>query len=218
VFDGIVKASRAFFLAPQPDESVNIISDELATFKADSHLTTRENGVFQMNTNTTPDVLEAPLPEEAVHVEIEIHERIELIVLPGTGETALIDLIRAKLNIGPEVHFFERNRDEPFKHHAHGRKHVRIVGHPCHQITLELRYEHRTEQHHFAPSATVFKALQWAVSKHGFDLDPMAAAKANLILPGAEQPLPRDDVLGKYLKPGHCTLVVDLTLKDFTNG
>ena len=26
------------------------------------------------------------------------------------------------------------------------------------------------------------------------------------------------DVLGKYVKPGDCTLVVDLTLKDFTNG
>jgi len=56
------------------------------------------------------------------------------------------------------------------------------------------------------------------VSKHAFMLDPMAAAKANLILPGADAPLPRADVLGKYVKAGHCALVVDLTLKDFTNG
>ena len=32
------------------------------------------------------------------------------------------------------------------------------------------------------------------------------------------QPLPREDVLGKYVKAGDCTLVVDLTLKDFSNG
>ena len=60
--------------------------------------------------------------------------------------------------------------------------------------------------------------LAMAVSKHGFNLDPMAAAKANLILPGADQPLPREDVLGKHVKGDRCTLVVDLTLKDFTNG
>jgi hypothetical protein len=64
----------------------------------------------------------------------------------------------------------------------------------------------------------VFKVLQWAVSKKGFVLDPVAAAKANLILPGADAPLPRDAAVGKFVKPGHCTLMVDLTLKDFTNG
>jgi len=56
------------------------------------------------------------------------------------------------------------------------------------------------------------------VGKKGFDLDPVTAAKANLILPGADAPLPRDAAVGKFVKTGHCTLVVDLTLKDFTNG
>ncbi|MCK9913700.1 hypothetical protein MXD81_31410 [Microbacteriaceae bacterium K1510] len=170
-----------------------------------------------MNTHSNPAKDGQP-PEEAVHVEVEIIDRLEALVLPATGEVALVEVIRAKLDLGPEFHLFERDHDEPFKHHAAGRKHVRIVGHRCNQVTLEVRYEHDTKPHHFPPSATVFKALQWAVSKHGYDLDPMAAAKANLILPGADQPLPKDDVLGKYVKEGHCTLVVDLTLKDFTNG
>ena len=95
---------------------------------------------------------------------------------------------------------------------------MRLVGHRCHQVTLDVRFEHHTKQHHFKPSTTVFAALQWAVSKHAYDLDAMKAAKANLILPGADMPLARDDVLGKHVKPGHCTLVVDLTLRDFTNG
>ena len=34
---------------------------------------------------------------------------------------------------------------------------------------------------------TVFRVLQWAVSKKGFGLDDIAKAKANLILPGASQ-------------------------------
>lgn len=170
-----------------------------------------------MNTQHNPQKGDQP-PEEAVRVEVEVEDRIELLVVPATGALALAEVIRTKLEVDPDMHFFERDQDEPLKHHPDGRKHIRVVGHRCRQVTLEVRYEHETKTHHFPPSATVFKALQWAVSKHGFNLDSMAAAKANLILPGAEQPLSKDDVLGKFVKPGHCTLVVDLTLKDFTNG
>jgi hypothetical protein len=161
---------------------------------------------------------EEGLIEEAVHVEVEIEDRVELLVVPIAEGMVLVEVIRAKLESAADVHFFERDRDEPLHHHPHGRKHIRVVGHRCHQVKLEVRYDHDTKHHHFPPSATVFRALQWAVSKHGFNLDPMAAAKANLILPDAEQPLPREDVLGKQVKGDHCTLVVDLTLKDFTNG
>jgi hypothetical protein len=161
---------------------------------------------------------EEGLIEEAVHVEVEIEDRVELLVVPITEGMVLVEVIRTMLESAADVHFFERDRDEPLHHHPHGRKHIRVVGHRCHQVKLEVRYDHDTKHHHFPPSATVFRALQWAVSKHGFNLDPMAAAKANLILPDAEQPLPREDVLGKHVKGDHCTLVVDLTLKDFTNG
>jgi hypothetical protein len=155
---------------------------------------------------------------EVIRVEVEIEERIEEFTHTSVGDVVLVEVIRAKLDLGPDMHLFERDHDEPLRHHGAGRKHIRVVGHTCHQVKLEVRYEHETKHHEFAPSATVFKELQWAISKHGFKLDPMAAAKANLILPGAEAPLPREDVLGKYVKKGHCTLVVDLTLKDFTNG
>ena len=161
---------------------------------------------------------EEGLIEEAVHVEVEIEDRVELLVVPITEGMVLVEVIRTKLESAADVHLFERDRDEPLHHHPHGRKHIRVIGHRCHQVKLEVRYDHDTKHHHFPPSATVFRALQWAVSKHGFNLDPMAAAKANLILPDAEQPLPREDVLGKHVKGDHCTLVVDLTLKDFTNG
>ena len=126
-------------------------------------------------------------------------------------------MIREKLELRP-MSTFSSAVATRLRHADHGRKHVRVVGHKCHQVTLKVRDEHHTKEHHFRPSATVFKALQWAVSKHGYDLDAMKAAKANLILPGADAPLPREDVLGKFVKSGDCTLVVDLTLKDFSNG
>lgn len=165
-----------------------------------------------------PEAQEGQPRDEVVHVEVEIEDRVELLVVPVTEGMVLVEVIRTRLKAAGDMHFFERDRDEPLHHHPHGRKHVRVVGHRCHQVKLEVRYEHDTKHHHFPPSATVFRALQWAVSKHGFNLDPMAAAKANLILPSADQPLPREDVLGKHVKGDHCTLVVDLTLKDFTNG
>jgi len=171
-----------------------------------------------MSENWTDFAADGALVEEAIHIEVEIEERIEVLMLPLAGETAHVDVIRDKLRLGAELHLFERDRDEVFVRAEHGRKHIRVVGHKCHQVTLKVRYEQHTKEHHFRPSATVFKALQWAVGKHAYNLDPMAAAKANLILPGADAPLPREDVLGKHVKAGDCSLVVDLTLKDFSNG
>ncbi|MFB9268368.1 hypothetical protein ACFFWD_35510 [Bradyrhizobium erythrophlei] len=170
-----------------------------------------------MNIHDNPQT-EGGLVEEAVHVEVEIEDRVEILALQPDGEVELVEIIRERLAIGEDFHFFERGRDESFRHHDRGRKHVRLVAHRCHQVTLEVGFEQHSKPHHFKPSTTMFKALQWAVSKHGYDLDPTNAAKANLILPGADAPLPREDVLGKYVKPGQCTLVVDLTLKDFSNG
>jgi hypothetical protein len=74
------------------------------------------------------------------------------------------------------------------------------------------------EERAFSPAKTVFKVLQWAVGKQAYNLDPTSAARANLILPGAETPLPRDSAIGSFTKPGECILVLDLTLRDFTNG
>lgn len=171
-----------------------------------------------MNTHNHHQHPEGRPHDEAVHVEVEIEDRIEVLVIPITDDMVMVELIRTKLELDADVRLFERDRDQPLHHHPQRRKHLRVVGHRCHEVALEVRHEHLDKHHAFSPSTTVFRALQWAVGKHGYNLDPMAAAKANLILPGADQPLPREDVLGKYVKPGHCKLVVDLTLKDFTNG
>jgi hypothetical protein len=95
---------------------------------------------------------------------------------------------------------------------------LRLVSHEARAVKVEVRYDHETRAHEFAPSKTVFRVLQWAVGKHGFRLDPTLAARANLILPDAENPLLREAVIGSFMPHGKHVLVVDLTLRDFTNG
>jgi len=153
-----------------------------------------------------------------IDVEIEIEDRDEAVCFSIAVDERFHETVRARIGVTEEMHLFEHGHEKHLPHPPHGRKAIRMVGHRCAVITLKVRYEHREVEHHFAPSETVFKALQWAVGKKGFGLDPVAAAKANLILPGADAPLPREDALGKFVKHGHCTLVVDLTLKDFSNG
>jgi hypothetical protein len=153
-----------------------------------------------------------------IDIEIEIEDREEPIGLSVVVDERFHETVRARIGVTEEMHLFEHGHDKPLPCLPHGRKVIRLVGHRCPVVTLQARYDHRTIEHRFAPSETVFKGLQWAVSKQGFGLDPVAAAKANLILPGADAPLPREAALGKFVKHSHCTLVVDLTLKDFSNG
>lgn len=153
-----------------------------------------------------------------IDIEIEIEDREEPMGFSMVVDERFHETVRARIGFNEEMHLFEHGHDKPLPCPPHGRKVIRLVGHRCPVVTVQVRYEHRTIEQRFVPSETVFKALQWAVSKKGFGLDPVAAAKANLILPGADAPLPREAALGKFVKHGHCTLVVDLTLKDFSNG
>lgn len=167
---------------------------------------------------TSPDSVVEVLEVMEIDMEIEIEDREEAMSFTIALDEHFHETVRARIGVTEEMHLFEHGHDKPLPSAPHGRKAIRLVGHRCPVVTLQVRYEHHTIEHRFAPSETVFKALQWAVGKKGFGLDPVAAAKANLILPDADAPLPREDALGKFVKHSHCTLVVDLTLKDFSNG
>jgi hypothetical protein len=154
-----------------------------------------------------------------INIEIEFEGRLEPVELEIVEVETFLEVIRDHLGVVEVIHIFERDQDEPLEHRPPGRRAMRLVAHRARKVEVHVRYEHREEKRFFAPAKSVFTVLQWAVSKHAFDLDPMAAAKANLILPGADAPLPREDVIGKYvMHHGPHVLVVDLTLKDFTNG
>jgi hypothetical protein len=138
------------------------------------------------------------------------------LALPAGGD--VLERLRRTLGLAEDVYVFELDDEKPLKTIPQGRKALRLVAHPARQIEVTVRYEHDDKSENFAPAKTVFKVLQWAVSKKAYNLDPSAAARANLILPDADQPLPRDVPIGAYVPPGAHQLVVDLTLKDFTNG
>lgn len=156
--------------------------------------------------------------ERIVRLEVECEGVSEPVGLEVVADDAMLVAIRDALALGPDVMLFERDGDEPLTAPIEGRNAVRLVAHCAKQIAVTVRYEHRSIERDFAPSKTVFKVLQWAVGKQGFGLDPTLAAKANLILPGAKVPLPRDSIIGSHTQAGVRELVLDLTFRDFTNG
>lgn len=156
--------------------------------------------------------------DELVRVEIEREGTEEIIEIALHRDLDMLSHIRGELKLDADVHIFEREREEPLACNVPDRRHLRLLAHSHRVIDVVVRYEHHEKDHRIAPSTTVFTVLQWAVGKHGYNLDPTIAPKANLILPGAEEPMPRDRTIGSFTTPGSHRLVVDLTLKDFTNG
>jgi hypothetical protein len=171
-----------------------------------------------METMNTAAGLKAARKDDVVRIEVIHAGSVEAVVIDLQPAADPLAVLRLALAIEDDVLIFERDQDEALTCLPPGRKALRLVTHKARAIELVVRYDKDTHKKHFAPGKTVFKALQWAVSDKAFGLDPQAAPKANLILPGADEPLPREAALGSFVPHGHHELVVDLTLRDFTNG
>jgi hypothetical protein len=156
---------------------------------------------------------------ETIRVEVEIEDRkkIEVFEVEGGNLDGVLREVRALAAL-QDLHVFERDKDEPIGREVETRKVLSLHAHRCRKVTVKVHFNHETKEHEVAPSSTVYRVLLWAVSKRGFDLDDTAKAKANLILPGADEPLPKDAVIGSLVKHSECRLTLELTLKDFTNG
>jgi hypothetical protein len=150
-------------------------------------------------------------------VDVEGRQNPVSIEAPDSSLDSVLSTIRAHAGLGKDVPVFEREKDDELSGNLDGRSGISVIAHSCKRIDVSLRFEHRVESEKFPPSATVFRVLQWAIGKKAFNLDSTAAAKANLILPGTDTPLPRDALIGRYVQ-GTCALVLELTLRDFTNG
>lgn len=150
-------------------------------------------------------------------IEVEDTDGVGVVDIEGGSLAAILNEVRAKIGL-PEAHVFERDKDEPIGAEIEKKKALSLHVHRCHRVHVAVRYEHRTLEHKFSPAATIFRVLQWAIGKHGFNLDDTVKSKARLMLPGASEPLPNDTLVGRLVKHGDCSLTLDLTLKDFTNG
>jgi hypothetical protein len=157
---------------------------------------------------------------EKICVEVEIEDRqdAKIIEVEGGSLDAILAGVRRLAELEEAYEIFERDKEEPIGPEIEKKKHIALVAHRCKGVLVKVHYEHRTIEHHYPPSATVFRVLQWAIGKKGFILDDTAKAKANLMLPGATEPLPKNDVIGRFAQHDRCELTLDLTLKDFTNG
>ena len=154
-----------------------------------------------------------------VRVEVEIEDRktIEVIEVEGGSLEAVLREVRALAAL-EDLYVFERDGEEPIGLEIEKRKVLSLHGHRCRKVLVKVHWNHLTKEHEFAPAAHIYRVLLWAISKKGFNLDDTAKAKANLIFPGADEPLPKDAVIGRFVKHGDCVLTLELTLKDFTNG
>jgi hypothetical protein len=152
-----------------------------------------------------------------VEVEIEDRKEVKVIEVEGGSLDAVLREVRALAAL-EDAHVFERGREEPIGIEIEKKRVLSVLAHRCKKVLVKVHFNHETKEHEFAPSATVHRVLLWAIGKHGFNLDDTAKAKANLLLPGTEQPLSTDAVIGSFIKHGDCQLTLELTLKDFTNG
>lgn len=168
-------------------------------------------------TETRPDSA-GHTAHETVRIEMSLPGQPDLKVLDLLLVDDLLDSVRQVLELDAETLIFAIDGDEPLAKVPFGRKALRLTAHKARELTVMVNYDHLTKDKKFPPSKTVFKVLQWAVGKHGFNLDPTSAARANLILPGTDQPLPREAPISSFVRSGEHVLVVDMTLKDFTNG
>ncbi|WP_296710709.1 hypothetical protein [Rhodoblastus sp.] len=158
---------------------------------------------------------------EKIRVEVEIEDRKEVKVIEVEGRSleAVLEGVRALADMeGEGLHVFERDCDDVIGVEIETRKAISVIGHRHKKLKVTVRFEHHSPHHEFSPSTTVQKVLQWAVALPELKLDPTAKAKANLILPGGDTPLPKDDMIGRYVKHPDHEVIFELTLKDFTNG
>ena len=153
----------------------------------------------------------------AVRFELDIEglPRAVAAEIEGTFE-AVVAFVRQHLASG-EIFLFERDKEDLFSD-AGGRKAIALVAHRAKSVLVNVQFEHLSKPHKFSPSTTVNTVLRWAVGKQGFNLDDNAAAKANLMRPGASEPLDRSAVIGTLFGHHEHELTLELTLKDFTNG
>jgi len=147
-----------------------------------------------------------------LHIENQAPRSLE------AGPDDVRDLVVREAGFTEEIFIFERDNDELITGTLAGKRAVALVAHRCKRVEVTVHYDKDAFRRAFSPSATIHRVLQWAVSKQAANLTPDQRSKANLILPGTDQPLPGDAVLAANATFPVCTVTFELTLKDFTNG
>lgn len=152
------------------------------------------------------------------HIELQIENRPTVEVQVEGDVAVVVELVKSRAAFEEEIHIFERDGEPLAEIDISMRKALTLVAHRHKEVRVTVHFEHHEKNHSFKPSASVNRVLQWAVAIKEFGLDPTQRSKANLMLPGSKEPLNKDDVLAQLVHFPHDHVVLELTLKDFTNG
>src|ERR1700722_17161228 len=83
---------------------------------------------------------------EVVRISVERGGGLELVGLEIEDREDLLGHVRRRLVLEDDVLIFERDNDEPLVEIAKGRRALRLVAHKHRQITVRVRFEHRTHE------------------------------------------------------------------------
>ena len=153
-----------------------------------------------------------------VDVEVEGTKTSKNVEVRSSELAAVLAAIREIGALGEEAHVFERDAEQELAGDLERRSALAVIVSKCTHVEVTVQFERESIHRKFSPAATIMRVLKWAAGSKEFHLDAAAQAKANLILPGTEEPLARDSTISRYLVRHECSLVLDLTLRDFTNG
>lgn len=97
----------------------------------------------------------------------------------------------------------------------HHRGHVHV--NRCRKADVNVTYNGTPKEHSFAPAVKVERVREWALSKKGFDIDPVDAADLFLVIGGTTIKVDLKDHVGSFVG-ADCEVVFDLISKPKTEG
>jgi hypothetical protein len=97
----------------------------------------------------------------------------------------------------------------------HHRGHVHV--NRCHKVDVKVTYNGTPKAHSFAPAVKVERVREWALSKKGFDIDPVDAAELFLVIGGTTVKVDLKDHVGSFVG-ADCDVSFDLISKPKTEG
>jgi len=98
---------------------------------------------------------------------------------------------------------------------VHHRGHLHV--NRCRKADVKVIYNGTPKEHHFPPAARMERVRDWAVSKKGFDIEPVDAAELFLVIGGTTVKVDLKDHVGSFVGT-NCEASLDLISKPKTEG
>ena len=140
----------------------------------------------------------SPGNEHPEIVEIEPTALVRELLVDGDGDGRV--WIQ---DVDEEVDLDTTLKAAGIRHHHHIHR-----GH-CHRVEVVVRFNGNHE-HTYGPGTTIKIVEKWAFGPEVANLSPEQAAKHVLAEPGADHFLDAGVHIGSLVKPGSCTVVLDL--------